>query len=48
MEIHPTAIINSAAEISDGVKIGPYVCIDGPATIGPDASSMHTPSSWVP
>ncbi len=35
MEIHPTAIINPAAQIAEGVKIGPYVCIDGPAIIGP-------------
>lgn len=35
MKIHPTAIINPAAEIADDVRIGPYVCIEGPVIIGP-------------
>jgi len=35
MRIHPTAIISPVAEIADDVQIGPYVCIDGHATIGP-------------
>ena len=35
MKIHPTAIIDKAAEIADDVKIGPCVCIEGPVVIGP-------------
>ncbi len=34
--IHPTAIVDSAAELAAGVRIGPYSIIDGPVTIGPD------------
>ena len=33
MKIHPTALIDSSAEIADDVEIGPYVCIDGHAII---------------
>jgi UDP-N-acetylglucosamine acyltransferase len=33
MKIHPTALINTSAEIADDVEIGPYVCIDGNAVI---------------
>ena len=32
--IHSTAIIHPDAEIADGVEIGAYVCIEGPAKIG--------------
>lgn len=35
MNIHPTAIIHPKAEFADDVEIGPYVCIEGPAIIGP-------------
>jgi len=35
MKIHPTAIIHPKAKIAEDVEIGPYVCIDGPAVIGP-------------
>jgi UDP-N-acetylglucosamine acyltransferase len=35
MKIHPTALINPAAELADDVEIGPYVCIDGHTVIGP-------------
>ena len=46
MDIHPTAIINPAAQIADDVKIGPYVCIDGHAVIGPGCViQAHAPSS---
>jgi UDP-N-acetylglucosamine acyltransferase len=34
MKIHPTAIIHPKAKIADDVRIGPYVCIEGPAVIG--------------
>jgi UDP-N-acetylglucosamine acyltransferase len=34
--IHPTAIIDSRAEIGSGTEIGPYVVIEGPVVIGPD------------
>jgi len=33
MSIHPTAIIDSRAEIDSGVEIGPYVVIDGPVKV---------------
>lgn len=33
-EIHPTAVVDSRAEIAEGVKIGPYCIIDGPVKIG--------------
>ena len=34
MSIHPSAIIHPDAKIADGVEIGPYVCIEGPAIVG--------------
>ena len=34
--IHPSAVIDSRAELADGVEIGPYVVVDGDVTIGPD------------
>ncbi|HSK31606.1 MAG TPA: acyl-ACP--UDP-N-acetylglucosamine O-acyltransferase [Candidatus Limnocylindria bacterium] len=33
MTIHPTAVIDSKAEIDAGVEIGPYVVIEGPVKI---------------
>jgi UDP-N-acetylglucosamine acyltransferase len=33
--IHPTAIIDSRAELSDGVRVEAYAVIDGPVTVGP-------------
>ncbi len=33
MSIHPTAVIDSRAEIDPSVEIGPYVVIDSPVTI---------------
>src|SRR5690242_17676099 len=33
MAIHPTAIIDTRAEIDTDVEIGPYVVIDGPVQI---------------
>lgn len=35
MKIHSTAIVSREAEIASDVEIGPYVCIEGKATIGP-------------
>ena len=32
--IHPTAIIDSKAEIHQGAEIGPYVIVDGPVKVG--------------
>jgi UDP-N-acetylglucosamine acyltransferase len=34
--IHPSAIVDSRAEIGPGTKIGPYVVIEGQVIIGPD------------
>lgn len=34
MKIHSTAIIDPKAELAQDVEIGPYVCIEGKATIG--------------
>jgi UDP-N-acetylglucosamine acyltransferase len=34
MAIHPTAIIHPETILADDVRIGPYVCIEGPAQIG--------------
>jgi len=34
VKIHPTALVNSNAEIASDVEIGPYACIDGKAIIG--------------
>lgn len=38
--IHPTAIINPAADIDSTVEIGPYVVIEGPVKIGPRCRLM--------
>lgn len=35
MSIHPTALIDSQAQIDPSVVIGPYVVIEGPVKIGP-------------
>ncbi|MEE8170274.1 MAG: acyl-ACP--UDP-N-acetylglucosamine O-acyltransferase [Phycisphaerae bacterium] len=35
MPIHPTAIVDSNAEIDATADVGPYVTIDGPVKIGP-------------
>ena len=34
--IHPTAIIDPAAQLADGVSVGPYTVIESGVTIGPD------------
>jgi UDP-N-acetylglucosamine acyltransferase len=34
--IHPSAIVDSRAELGPGTKIGPYAVIEGPVVIGPD------------
>jgi len=34
-KIHPTAIVDSRAELADDVEIGPHCIIEGPVTIGP-------------
>jgi UDP-N-acetylglucosamine acyltransferase len=33
--IHPTAVIDPAADLAPDVRVGPYVVIDGPARVGP-------------
>jgi UDP-N-acetylglucosamine acyltransferase len=33
--VHPTAVVDRAAEIDPSAEIGPYVVIDGPVRIGP-------------
>ena len=33
--IHPTAVIHPAAQIDPDTEIGAYVCIEGPAIVGP-------------
>ena len=33
--IHLTAIISAEVELADDVRVGPYVVIDGPVTVGP-------------
>lgn len=32
--IHPTAVIDPAATLADGVRVGPYVVVEGPAQVG--------------
>ena len=32
--IHPTAVVSPAAELGDGVKIGPYCVVEGSSVIG--------------
>ena len=38
IDIHPTAIVHPAAELADGVTVGPYSLIDGKVAIGPDTA----------
>ena len=33
--IHPTAIVDPAAELAENVAIGPYAVIEGPVHLGP-------------
>ena len=40
MAIHPTAIVDSRAEIDESVEIGPYAIIDGEVTVGPGTIIM--------
>ena len=37
-QIHPTAIIDSSADIDPSAKVGPYVVIEGPVTVGAETS----------
>lgn len=34
--IHPTAVVDPAARVGAGVRIGPYAVVEGPAEIGDD------------
>ena len=34
-KIHPTAIIDSKAELADGVEVGPYAVIEADVVTGP-------------
>ncbi len=36
--IHPTAIVDPAAQLADGVTVGPYSIIQGRVVIGPDTT----------
>lgn len=49
--IHPTAIIDSRAEVGPGARIGPYVVIEGPVVIGSDteiqAHAIVTGEVWI-
>ena len=36
VEIHPTAVVGTGAELASGVKIGPYTIIGNHVTIGRD------------
>ena len=36
MEVHPTAIVHSKAQLASGVKIGPYCIVGGNVQIGKD------------
>ena len=40
MPIHPTAVVDRAAEIDASAAIGPYVVIEGPVRIGPRTRVM--------
>ena len=40
MPIHPTAVVDRAAEIDPSAAIGPYVVIEGPVRIGPRTRVM--------
>jgi UDP-N-acetylglucosamine acyltransferase len=35
-KIHPTAIVDSAAELAEGVTVGPFSIIEGKVVVGPD------------
>jgi UDP-N-acetylglucosamine acyltransferase len=42
-QIHPTAIVSSAAELADDVEVGPYAIIDGPVRVGAETVVLaHT------
>lgn len=41
MAIHPTAIVDSAAEIDPSVDIGPYAIVEGPVKVAADAKIYH-------
>ena len=41
MAIHPTAIVDSAAEIDRSAEVGPYAVIEGPVRIAEDVRIYH-------
>jgi len=41
LDIHPTAIIDTAAEIAEGVRIGPHCVIRGKVTIGEGSELLN-------
>lgn len=49
MAIHPTAIIDRAAELHPTVEVGPYAVIDGPVRIGADTKVWNHAfiTSWT-
>ncbi len=45
MPIHPTAVVDSAAEVDASASIGPYAILSGPVRVGPDC--VLSPASVV-
>ena len=40
--IHPTALVDPAAQLADGVTVGPFSIIEGRVAIGPTPTSAPT------
>jgi len=40
-QVHPTAIVSGAAQLADGVEIGPWCVIEGDVTIGENTRLQH-------
>ena len=48
MAIHPSAIIDSKAEIHSSVEVGPYAVIDAQVVLGPVLGGAPCPSDRRP
>ncbi len=46
VSVHPTAVIDSAAILSDDVTVGPYAVLEGPVALGP-GSVVHAHAHLV-